>query len=287
MSRHLGASAILLLILCAGGVARLSAGAANTRAQEGSADSGVPSCGELRRRGAEFEPLAQACEYALALPRTLPDLVCTESVKRFLSPQQKKPDTITAELTVEKMHSHYAAVMVNGKPAATGGNAGKPEDELFANLVGPTGDFALLFNVFNGASHTEFTAPVDAVLDHRHVRRYDFRVRRENNLNWTWFFVGASLNPGYHGSLFVDGRTGEVARLVLQVDSTEVDPGTPVSEATTTLDYGGVAISGLGTQHVPLRGENLSCLRGSLGCMRVTLAFSDFHKFGVATRIVP
>ena len=278
MLRRAGVFGILLLLLCA---------VRPAPAQAVPAESGPQACGELRQRGAGFEPLAQACEYALALPHTLPDLVCTESVKRFLSPQQKKPDTITAELTLEKMRSHYSAVMVNGKPAAAGGNQGKPEDDLFANQVGPTGDFALLFNVFNGVSHTEFNAPVDAVLGHRRVQRYDFRVRRENNLNWTWFFVGASLNPGYHGSLFVDEKTGEVARLVLHVDSTEVDPATPVSEATTTLDYGDVAISGLGTQHVPLRGENTSCLRGALGCMRVTLVFTNFHKFGVATRILP
>lgn len=275
--RAASAVPLVLLVLCIT--------TASAQDQPGPAESSPQSCGELRQRGAAFEPLVRTCEYALALPRTLPDLVCTENVKRALP--KKKPDIITAELTVEKMQSHYSAVTLNGRPAATGGNAGKPEDELFADLVGRTGDFALLFNIFNGASHTEFASPLEAGLDHRRARRYDFRVRRANNLNWSWVFLGGSLNPGYHGSLFVDPATGEVLRLVLQVDASEVDPSTPVSEATTTLDYGDVVISGIGTQHVPLHGENVSCLRGALGCMRLTLTFSTFHKFGVDTRIVP
>ena len=141
--------------------------------------------------------------------------------------EQAKPDIITAELRVENMHSHYSAVTVNGREQSRGGVSG---DELFAEQVTSTGEFAFLFNVFNGSSRTEFAAPVEAVVGRRRLKRYDFRVRRENNTAWTWFFVGSAINPGYHGSVFVDGASGEVMRLVLQVSCDELDPATPVSE---------------------------------------------------------
>src|SRR5713226_6357706 len=87
----------------------------------------VKLCDELGQRGADFGQLANACLYAIATPHTLPDFVCTETVKRYLSPNQK-PDVITAELSVEKTKSHYAAVTVNGKEKTSHGKTG---DTLF------------------------------------------------------------------------------------------------------------------------------------------------------------
>jgi hypothetical protein len=182
------------------------------------------------------------------------------------------------------MHSHYANVTVNGKNQARARVSG---DDLFAEQVTSTGEFAGLFNVFNESSQTEFASPVDAVIGKRRVSRYDFRVKRENNIGWKWFFVVSAINPGYHGSVYVDGTSGKVVRLVLQVTSSEVDQETPVSESSTTLDYGDVVIGAAGAQHVPVRGESVSCFRRLLGCVREELTFGDFHLFGADTLIIP
>jgi hypothetical protein len=242
------------------------------------------SCNDLKSgsRQEESEPLIKACQFALALPRTLPDLVCTETVKRYLSPKNK-PDIITAGLTVARMHSHYSSVLVNGKfPRAYQGKSG---DDLFQEQVFSWGEFALLFDVFDPLSHAEFASPVDTKIGRQHLRRYDFRVKRENNLGWTWLFMDGAINPGYHGSLFIDNN-GQVARMVAKVSSEEVDLNTAVSSATTTLDYGEVVIGAAGAHRVPIRGETVSCFRALLGCIRQSLIFSDFHKFGSNSRII-
>lgn len=240
------------------------------------------SCAQIESRGAEFQPLAKACRYALASPRTLPDFVCTEIVQRFFSPKEK-PETVAAQLTVEKMRSHYENVTVNGKLF----QSRRTGDDVFEEKAGSTGEFAMLFNIFDPASKAAFQPPVDAAIGSKRCKRYDYRVQRKNNVNWTWFFTGTAINPGYHGSIFVDGRTGEVLRLIVQVSADEIDADTPVSEATTTVNYGDVEIGAAGMQHVPLSGENVSCFRFMTGCIRATLTFRNFHKFGADTRIVP
>ncbi len=240
------------------------------------------ACIDLEKQAPEFQPLVKACRYAISAPRTLPDFVCTEIVKRYFSPQDK-PETIAAQLTVEKMRSHYENVTVNGK-AITSRRTG---DDLFEGKAGSTGEFALLFNVFDASSQADFARPVDAPVGSKRLKRYDYRVQRKHNTNWTWYFVGAATNPGYHGSIFVDEKTGDVSRLVVKVDPDEVDADTPVSQATTTIDYGDVDIGTAGIHHVPIGGEAVSCFRFMEGCIRAAITFRNFHKFGADTRIVP
>ncbi len=241
------------------------------------------SCASIRARGPGFAPLADVCDYALSLPRVLPDLVCTETVQRQSSPK-KKPDVITAAVRIERMHTHYTGLVVNGRIMHT---AGETSDAQFQEHVTSTGEFALLFDVFRHSSQAEFAPAADDVVGHQHVKRYDFRVLRENNKDWTWYFIGAATNPGYHGSVFVDPANGKPVRLTLNVSSDELGEGFPIANATTTLDYANVVIGALGTHLVPVRGEHVSCFRGALGCIRETLRFGDFHKFGADTRIVP
>jgi hypothetical protein len=231
----------------------------------------------------QSEQLRKACEYALASATALPNFICTERVKRYLSPNQK-PDLITAELTIENTKSHYAGVAVNGK---TKTRPGASEDDLFEEEAGSTGEFSMLFNLFDGTSRTEFSPPVDDRIGRLRVKRYDFRVRRENNVRWKWFFPGAAINPGYHGALFVETGSGKVSRLRIEVTASEVDPYTPVSAQTTTIDYGDVSISGAGSYRLPVRSERVSCIPLLQGCMRYLLSFDDFHKFGATTRILP
>jgi hypothetical protein len=249
----------------------------------GTENSERAACSALRNRGSDFGRLAAACDHALALPRTLPDLVFIERAERRFLPK-KKTDVISAEVTFEKMHSHYADVTVNGKSQGSPFMSGT---DYFAEQVTSTGEFAHLFNVFSESSQTDFAPPVNEVIGRRRATRYDFRVKRENNTGWTWFFVRSAINPAYHGSVYLDESSGEVVRLTLQVTSAEVDATTPISEATTTLEYADVVVGTAGMRHVPVRGENLSCFRGLLGCVELKLMFSNFHLFRTDTRIVP
>jgi hypothetical protein len=250
--------------------------------QSGRSDAAA-GCDVITQRGTEFDLLASVCEYALASPRTLPNFVCKEHVKRYVKPNQK-PDVIAAELTIENVKSHYDGVTVNGKPK---GRFRASQDAVFEEEAVSTGEFAMLFNIFDPVSRAEFLAPVDVQVGHSRLKRYDFRVQRENNVGWTWFFMSGATRPGYHGSVFVEPDSGRISRLFVEVSEHEVEAEAPVSQAKTTLDYGDVRIKDAGTHLVPIRGETVSCFRQLLGCIRFELSFDNFHKFGATTRIVP
>lgn len=238
------------------------------------------ACEGLRSRK-ELAALAAACEEALQSPQTLPNLICKERVQRYLSPG-KPPDNISADLRLEKLHTFYTNVTVNGKIQLTKGRTG---NEIFEEQTVTTGEFAGLFNVFDQASRTEFKPSTDTC--GRGCLKYWFRVERQNNKAWTWSFIGSSINPGYHGSISVNEKSGAVQQLVLEVDGDEVDPETPVSKATTSIEYSDVETGSAGVQHVPFRGENISCFRAFSGCVRETFAFSDFHKFAATSKVLP
>ncbi len=246
-------------------------------------ESAVERCEALGTRGPEFESLAKVCRFALASPQTLPNFVCTEHIQRYLRPN-RKPDLVEAELTIARMKSHYAYVSVNGKPKQ---HPVESQDTVFQEEAVSTGEFAMLFNVFDPISRAEFSPPVEERRGQSRWQRYDFRVRRENNVGWTWFFLNGSWRPGYHGSVFVEFATGKVVRLRVQASGNEIEAQTPVSEQTTTIDYADVSIRDVGTYRLPVRGETVSCIPLLQNCTRYVLGFDNFHKFGATTRIVP
>lgn len=251
--------------------------------QEQANKSAAAGCEALSGRGPEFELLAKVCQFALASPQTLPNFVCTEHIQRYLRPN-KKPDLITAELTIAKMKSHYSDVTVNGKPKQI---PFATQDTVFQEEAVSTGEFSMLFNVFDPLSRAEFSPPVEERNGRTRWKRYDFHVRRENNVGWTWFFLNGAMKPGYHGSLFVDGGAGNIARLRVQASGNEIEPQTAVSEQTTTIEYADVSIRDAGTYRLPVKGETVSCIPMLQGCTRYVLAFDNFHKFGARTRILP
>jgi hypothetical protein len=242
-----------------------------------------PRCQSLLTLGSGFQPLAKTCQFARESPHTLPEFVCTETAKRYFSPKHK-PDIITAELTVGKsMQSHYASVLVNGKIPRW--SEDRSADDLFEEQVTSWGEFALLFDVFDPLSKATFASPEDVKIGHEHVKRYDFLVKRENNLHWGLFFMNAEIYPGYHGSVFVN-EAGKVVRVESNVGSEEVDSNTIVSSVKVSLDYLETPIGDTGIYNLPHRAETTDCFRSLLGCVHQEITFTNFHKFGSESRIL-
>ena len=242
-----------------------------------------PSCQDLLTAGSGFQPLAKTCQFARDSQHNLPAFVCTETAKRYFSPKHK-PDIITAELTVDKsMQSHYGSVLINGKIPRW--SQDKSADDLFEEQVSSWGEFALLSNVFDPLSKAAFASPEEVKIAHERVKRYDFRVRRENNMHWGLLFMNAEIYPGYHGSLFVN-ESGTVVRIDANISSDEVDSNTIVSSVEVSLDYAKTGITDSGVYNLPHRAESKSCFRSLLGCVRQEITFTNFHKFGSESRIL-
>ena len=115
-----------------------------------------------------------------------------------------------------------------------------------------------------------------------------------------------SETTGYHGSIFIDPRSGTILRLTMEAD---LKHGDPISRASTMVEYGAVQIGGR-NYICPLRSVSLSIapasvsapnlLAGSgedvaarpsaaLAAERLSLndvAFENYHRFGATVSIV-
>ena len=102
--------------------------------------------------------------------------------------------------------------------------------------------------------------------------------------------------PGYHGSIMVNPATGAILRLTL---ATELKEGDPISEVTSTIEYGPVKI-GERAYICPLESiasitvEENACAHRT-GPKRLAepqvlvnhSTFSEYHRFGSTLTIVP
>ena len=117
--------------------------------------------GEVRRS----EALVKICEFALSVPRKLPDIICERKTKRYWKTPGNETlfekvsktdfdginhsDTITAQVTYRDGEEYDSEVRVDGKP----GDASAP----WSSGAWSIGEFALSLNtIFLPASKPEF-----------------------------------------------------------------------------------------------------------------------------------
>jgi hypothetical protein len=94
--------------------------------------------------------------------------------------------------------------------------------------------------------------------------------------------------PGYHGFLYLDSETGAVLRVTLEAD---LPDNIPVTRAAVWVEYGAQTI-GEHDYLCPVRSMALMELSASgqshPGLIRLNeVAFTNYHRFGSTTRIVP
>lgn len=221
--------------------------------------------------GPRFDLLAKACEFALSR-QTLPNFICHATTQR--SRNGNPLDVITGDVTFTGSGAdRYTNLAVDGRPISSPRDAppGWWSPALFGDLL------ATIFSPTTKASF-KFRGEVNAPSGPATV--FDFHFKRADNS--TFPLVGSY--PGLSGSIWVDGKSGQLQRL--ETSATELDPSGRVSSYQSSVKYEVVAILELGNFLAPTAAEVEACLRGG-ACFRNVLSFRDCRRFGSETRIVP
>ncbi|MGA3018075.1 MAG: hypothetical protein ABSF62_13220 [Bryobacteraceae bacterium] len=184
-----------------------------------------------------------AREKSLSYTESLPDFICTESVKRYKDPEGREQwhlaDTLVLKLTYFERKEDYQLISIDNRPThltyeQTGGAITEGE---FGSLLG---------SIFAESSRTEYRWDHWTTLRQRPTHVYRFRIAVENSA----YRLSFGTNDGYfqhatmgqHGYVYVDRETNAVVRIAAEAESLPRD--FPVKRAGSLLDYGFTDVGG-------------------------------------------
>ncbi len=282
----------LVTILAAGGLASSQTSPSVAVQHDAQTDAGgnssnnpstVPAyCENLSRGKGEAAALEAVCEFALFLPRKLPNVICDEERTRYQEDElgdEVQKASITAKVRYEDGQEQYTQVTINGKPAQPA--------MLGSSVSWSEGEFAQdLLAVFQPQSSAEFKFTKKDVLNSTQVLIFEFKVKRKNNrLRYLQSPSGERSFPGYHGRLWIDKSNSHLIRLERTVDDVNVD--FPIQRADLVIDYRDVDLAD-GTEFVlPAEAVNLSCPTvNPIHCWHNQLTFKHWHKFAARARVL-
>lgn len=235
--------------------------------------SAAPSM-ELQNRVVEA-----ARAIALNYTQSLPDFICTETVRRFTDTQGywKTKDVLSLRVSYFERKEDYQLLAMNGRRAYG------PYDSLTGAIT--QGEFgSLLHEVFAPKSQTEFHWDHLMRLRGRPAEVYTFRVRVANS-HYTIAY-GSGWGPrreavaGQHGFVYVDRDTSMVVRVASEADSLPAD--FDVRQSSTTVDYDFTDVGGK-EYLLPLEAD----VRMTTRQLRTKneVEFHSYQKFGAQTSI--
>lgn len=187
--------------------------------------------------------LQQAAENALSYAASMPDFICTQTVRRYELWGGRESwdlkDTLVIKLSYFDHVEDYKLATVNGHATKL----------TYENLRGAIteGEFAsMLVNVFEPDAHVEFWWDHWTNLRRRPALVFRFRIKKENSHYRMDYGSDGRRDQvavaGQHGFVYVDRQTHRIVRILAEADS--LPPDFPVQGSSTVLDYGFVDIGG-------------------------------------------
>jgi hypothetical protein len=234
--------------------------------------------------GDQGSALSSLCKFVLSLRRKLPNVICEREMKRFGLPNGRN-DVVKAIATYQGGQEFYSNVTIDDQPP-------EPSSPALAGMS--MGEFATYLQaLFAPDSDTDFKFLKEEAVPSGHRLVFSYHVDRQNN-QFRYLHAtipgsrsGMTFFPGYRGRLWIDKATLNLLRL--ESEAVDLDPGFPIRSAKTEIDYAKVSL-GDGTEFVlPVR-SNIRVCSGDASqsddCARNLEKFSNWHRFGVKTRIV-
>jgi hypothetical protein len=216
-----------------------------------------------------------ARETALHYTEGLPDFLCTQAIRRYVDTDGKESwrliDRLVVRLGYAERREDYKLISRNDRPT----------DQDYQALSGTTsaGEFgSMLHEIFNPQSHAEFHWDREVTLHDRPVHVFSYRVAPGDASYQLSYGTDPQhrqhVTAGFHGLVYVDRDTSQVAKCVLEADNIPAD--FPVQRAVTTVDYDLAEVGGK-PYLLPLRAD----LRlGTAGQMtRNDVQFVNYRKF--------
>jgi hypothetical protein len=221
--------------------------------------------------------IEEARRKALAYTASLPDFICTETVRRYEENLQwgrsVAMDTLTVQLTYFGHQEKYKLTAVNGRePGRTYEQVGGASSR---------GEFAsMLLDVFAPASRTALTWSNWTTLRKRPAYVLSYRIDARNSRYHLYVEplarVGDSATVGEHGLVYIDRETRQTMRMDSAADSIPADFA--IGGATRTLDYGLADVGGRSFL-LPLHASVGMTLRLRPLLERNEMEFGGYRKF--------
>ncbi|HWC98436.1 MAG TPA: hypothetical protein VG456_16870 [Candidatus Sulfopaludibacter sp.] len=185
--------------------------------------------------------LTEAGKNSMSYATSMPDFLCTQTVRRFEDWNGKEnwdlKDTLVIKLSYLDHVEDYKLLTVNGHQTKLN----------YENLRGAIteGEFvSMLVNLFG--SHAEFFWDHWTMLRKRPAYVFRFQIKqKDSNYRMDFGMEGLtrqSAVAGQHGFVYVDRETNRVVRVISEADT--LPPDFPVRSSRTVLDYDFVDISG-------------------------------------------
>jgi len=187
--------------------------------------------------------LLEAGKNALSYAASMPDFICTQTVRRYEAwngrPNWDLKDTLVIKLSYFERVEDYKLVTVNGHPTRLS----------YENLRGAVteGEFAsMLINIFDPGARAEFWWDHWTQLRKRPAHVFRFQIKQQNShYRMDYGLEGLtrqSAVAGQHGFVYVDRETNRIVRVIAEADSLPAD--FPVQSSATVLDYDFIDIVG-------------------------------------------
>ena len=194
-----------------------------------------PSAEELARL------VAEARETALEYSATLPNFICTETIRRYQMPDRKPwklRDTLTIDVAYSQEGERYRPLTINGKATK------KPMKSLGGFIShGEFGSF--LRFVYSPEAAAEFRWDRWGNIGGRRVAVLAYRIDRKNSkytVSAAQVFRKYSIVTGVVGSVYVDPETHRTLRVTCGDDG--LPPGWPIRETGSISDYDYAEVGG-------------------------------------------
>jgi hypothetical protein len=210
---------------------------------------------------------AEAESYTLHLP----DFVCDQITERYVSgsqrPRWKHQDRLEVEVLYLKGRERYRDLRINGKRPADGRE--EPDRGVWSK-----GEYGtVMATLYSPASHATFLPRTRGV--------YDFAVLAAHS-NWRLSVGGKSIKPAYTGTVRVDPETGKT--FYAELIARGLPDSFPWDLAELRVTYDWVKIEGT-AYLLPVRSENVCCVRETWTCTRNVIVFRHHRKFDTQSKL--
>jgi hypothetical protein len=210
---------------------------------------------------------------ALSYSASLPDFICTETVRRYRNttsiPEWSPMDTLTVQLSYYEHHEEYKLLLVNDQKT-------KLRYEEAGGSVSQ-GEFgSMLQEVFAPSAEAVFAWDSRTTLRNRRVQVFRYSVsaaKAHYQLSFNGNDRHYSAFAGRHGLVYV-GSGGEILRITSAADN--LPANFPIDKLNATLDYDFTDIGGL--RFLVPHAAVVEMQAGIMGSKN-QIDFGDYRKF--------
>lgn len=196
---------------------------------------------------AQVQMIEDARAASLSYSGWLPNLICTEHIRRLVNYGESagwvQTDTLTAQVTYFEQQESYKLLAHNGRSSR----------QKLENLPGAIseGEFgSTLRSIFDPASAAIFEAKGQETIRRQKAWVFAYRVSREGS-RLELRALSQSVFAAFHGLVYIDDATRRVLRLTAEA---EAPPDFPIRDSYIHIDYDWTTIAGA-RYLVPVRAE--------------------------------